>query len=205
MKNLLSAYTAIAISLFITSCATSSGHTSKTIYKSDNAPTSVKKILVVGLEDGKGTRSTYEKRLSRAINEQGGNAISLSATQATQDPLSEKIIVDAYNDTNSDVVLLTRIKSVDQEVQKIPGQTYTQPDKNRRVLKDVFQPVAQEVRLPDEIKFTATVKLIAELYTDSGEMVWQMETSSFHRERESEVIADTITEITSRLLIDGII
>lgn len=160
-----------------------------------------KKLLVIGVGENDGARRLFEDRFAEALANEGATAQASWGMLPKSDRLTEEEIRGAIQGGNFDGVLITRLLSVDQDEEYVPGRTYSVPTTYHGYgYYGYYGTSYAMVHEPGYFKTNTTFRLETNLYavSDSG-LVWSGQSETLNPESISEIIDSMTTAVAKKL------
>ena len=190
--------------LIVSACSTSPRVTK--IYTDETFVGPLDNLLIVGIHENRTMRARFERSISEAVIERGGNARAISAEIDAAVVLDEATVRQVARDIAADGVLVTRLKSIEAELEVLEGRTEMRVDRKDERLADFFRYDYTDIKDPDEINVRQTVVLSTDLYSRAdGKKVWSIESTSFERVDVDDILDDEVKAIVGQLGKDRLI
>lgn len=162
-----------------------------------------KSLFVIGVAENDAERRLFEDTFAKALANEGATAQASWDLLPQSTQLTEEQIRGALEGGDHDGVLITRLLSVDQAEEYVPGSSYTVPTTYYGYgYYGYYGASYATVRDPGYFKTNTTFRLETNLYSvASGGLVWSGQSETLNPQSLTEVI-DSMTAAVARKLKD---
>jgi hypothetical protein len=175
------------------------------------------KILVVGVSPDYTTRCRFERMMMDSLNTNGVQSMTSCSRMASKDPLTREAVVEIVRDLGADAVLSTRlvdgkVKTVEGGSDEARGEAYYKPV-GYGYMDDPFYgsyglPITYVDFVAEAPTMTMrrTVVVSSNLYeTQGATVVYTLDTATYDKKSQGEVIDSVTDAIAKRLRRDGLL
>lgn len=151
-------------------------------------------------------RRQFEHIVAAALRAESVAAVARTADQADAARLTREALQEAARSADAEVVLLTRIASVETETTMREGKVEVLAECRQGDIYDPFLYDYDEIRSPDTIEISHTVTVIASLYDPGdGRRLWTIQSTCFDRQSREEFMIEEAQTIVRHLRRDGLL
>ena len=160
-----------------------------------------KKLLVIGVGENDGARRLFEDTFAKALAYEGATAQASWGLLPQSVQLTEEQIRGAIEGGDFDGVLVSRLLSVDQDQEYVPGSSYTVPTTYYGYgYYGYYGSSYETVHNPGYFKTNTRFRLETNLYAvASGDLAWSGQSETLNPESLTDVI-DSMTAAVARKL-----
>jgi hypothetical protein len=177
-------------------------------YKKNNTSHTIKRVLVVGINDNQDAAAAFESKLVEQL--QSEEVVALAANTALKNnEVSEANIIDVVLKQQIDSVIVTRLVATQKEsvtTQKKTELIFEQP--RPESLTEAFVINYKHVALESYTDTTATVLLSSDLYSTSKRdenREWGIQFVVAEKNSREEILDNAVQIIAKKLSADGLI
>jgi hypothetical protein len=162
-----------------------------------------KKLFIIGVGEDEGARRLFEDTFAKALAYKGTSARASWGVLPQSTQLTEEQVLGAVEGGGFDGVLITRLLSVDQSEEYVPGSTYTVPTTYYgHGYYGYYGTSYDVVHQPGYFKTNTTFRLETNLYAVAGSgLVWSGQSETLNPESLTDVI-DSMTAAVAKKLKD---
>ena len=192
----------IVILVLAGACASSPG--ARTTYSdADFTGTAFENVLVIGVAGNYNNRSQFEREVVSGIRA-AGSAATAYFNVAGNAPISRDGVIDAVKQNNFDAVIVTRIKTQDEQMDVEQGSTGAKASTIGGRPINFFRYDYEELNEPDSINLSMSVTLTTEIFAAAEEsMIQSFDVSSSGAENVGSLISQSSDAIVRKLVADG--
>ena len=160
-----------------------------------------KKLLVIGVGEDDGGRRLFEDTFAKALAERGTSAQASWGLLPQSTQLTEEQIRGAIEGGDFDGVLVSRLLSVDQDQEYVPGSSYTVPTTYYGYgYYGYYGTSFATVHDPGYFKTNTTFRLETNLYSVAGDgLVWSGQSATLNPESLTDVIESMTAAVAKKL------
>ena len=160
-----------------------------------------KKLFVIGVGENEGARRLFEDTFAKALAGQGTSAQASWGLLPQSTRLTEEQIRGAIEGGDFDGVLISRMLSVDQEQEYVPGSAYTVPTTYYGYgYYGYYGSSFATVHEPGYFKTNTTFRVETNLYSvATSDLVWSGQSDTLNPESLTDVI-DSMTAAVAKKL-----
>ena len=160
------------------------------------------KLFIIGVARNGEYRRLYENSLVRALEGEGAVAQASSAVFPEDEELDGVRLLEAVRSGGFDAVVITRLKSVDEEPVYVPGNPPTSSDLYMAGYDDAYAVNSE----PGYYKMALKYRLETALYTARDAMVvWVVESETTDPQSVDEIIQSVSALIAKQLKAEALI
>lgn len=201
----------------LASCTTNDRTTIQSTWKETNFDASaVNKVLLIGLFDREAARRRFEGLLRARLSGEGIDALSSLDGVNFSDKVAEESMRAAFGGQNIDVVIVSHLIAVDENVNYVPAKTQYIP-RATYVPGGFYGPYSyygnfygyyartyDEVHTSGYLEMSKVVRIETNVYeTQNNNLVWSAISRTFNPTSERDVIISVTDEIFRGLKKDG--
>jgi hypothetical protein len=166
-----------------------------------------KKLFVIGVGENEGARRLFEDTFAKALAGQGTLAQASWGLLPQSARLTEEQIRGAIEGGDFDGVLLSRMLSVDQEQEYVPGSAYTVPTTYYGYgYYGYYGSSFTTVHDPGYFKTNTTFRVETNLYSvATSDLVWSGQSQTLNPESLTDVIDSMTAAVARKLKEEGLI
>ena len=165
-----------------------------------------KKVLVVGVTPNEGLRWRWERTMASTLQDNGLTAWSSVKQMGYDTPLNRDNVVTAVRKTEADAVLVSRLIRQDVAPRGVDARKEAKKRRRDEVAVDFFRYDYEEIEIPSYTLLTSTVEIATDLYeTTEGRIVYSLNTITYQKQTEWEVLDEVTVAIAKRLRKDGMV
>jgi hypothetical protein len=163
--------------------------------------TAFKKLFIIGVGEDEGGRRLFEDTFAKALAYQGTSAQASWGVLPQSTQLTEEQVLGAVEGGGFDGVLITRLLSVDQSEEYVPGSTYVVPPTYYgHGYYGYYGSSYDVVHQPGYFKTNTTFRVETNLYAVAGGgLVWSGQSETLNPESLTDVI-DSMTAAVAKKL-----
>jgi hypothetical protein len=180
------------------------------------------KILVVGVSESSGQRRRFENAMKAVLERSGNTAWTSHRNMPTDAPLERDSVAKIVESTGADSVIVTRLVNHEVTGEEVELKTGARAKSGQKKTTDFFQydynvqtdynVGQQDFRDKDTYEragylvVKSTVTLSTDIYeTGQGNLIYSVETTTYEKESEFEIIDEATRAIGGRLKTDGLV
>jgi hypothetical protein len=181
------------------------------------------KILVVGVSESSGQRRRFENAMKAVLERSGNTAWTSHRNMPTDAPLERDSVAKIVESTGADAVIVTRLVNHEVTGEEVELKTGARAKSTQKKATDFFQydyniqTNPYNVAEPDfrdkdtyetagYLVVKSTVTLSTDIYeTGQGDLIYSVETTTYEKESEFEIIDEATGAIGGRLKTDGLV
>jgi hypothetical protein len=158
------------------------------------------KILVVGVTPNEGLRWRWERTMTATLQDEGLTAWSSVKIMGYETPLNRDNVVLAVRETGADAVLVSRLIRQDVAPKGVDARAEAKKRRRDQYVFDIFRYDYEEIEEPSYTLLTSTVEIGTDLYeTTEGRLIYSLNTITYQKQTEWEVLDEVTIAITKRL------
>jgi hypothetical protein len=181
------------------------------------------RILVVGVSESSGQRRRFENTMKAVLEQAGNTAWASHRLMPSDEPLKRDSVEKIVESTGAEAVAVTRLANHEVTGKEVELKTGAGTKPAQRKATDFFQydynvqydhNVDQQAFRDDNdvyekagyVVMESTVTLSTDIYeTSQGNLVYTVETTTYEKESEYEIVNEATRAIARRLKTDGLI
>lgn len=166
------------------------------------------KVLVVGVSDNARQRRRFENTLVAKLEKAGVSALASHGEMDVETEFNQDNVSDAVESTGATAILISRLVGQDVTSEEIEERTEIKANRrsDNRPVVDFFSYDYEEYEESAYIVVKRTVSLSTALYgTRNGKLVYSIDTTTFNKESEFEILDEVTTAIVDQLQRDELI
>jgi hypothetical protein len=208
---------ALVIAIAMTQAACTRPTTVESAWAGARTGQTFTRVLVVGVTPDYNTRCRFERMMMDSLNANGVNSMTSCSRMASKDALTREAVVEIVRELDADAVLSTRlvdgkVRTVEGGSDEARGEAYYKPVGYGYVDDPFYGSYGLPITYVDFVAeaptmtLQRTVVVSSHLYeTQGASLVYTVDTATYDKESQSEVI-DAITDaIADRLRRDGLV
>lgn len=165
-----------------------------------------KKVLVVGVTPNEGLRWRWERIMAQTLEDNGMTAWASVKEMGYDTPLNRDNVVVAVRKTEADAVLVSRLLRQDVAPKGVDARKEAKKKRRDQYAVDFFRYDYEEIEIPSYTLLTSTVEIATDLYeTTEGRIVYSLNTITYQKQTEWEVLDEVTIAIAKRLRKDKMI
>lgn len=158
------------------------------------------KVLVVGVTPNEGLRWRWERLMAQTLEDRGLTAWSSVKEMGYDTPLNRDNVVVAVRKTGADAVLVSRLIRQDVAAKGVDARKEAKARRREEYIFDFFRYDYEEIDVPSYTLLTSTVEINTDLYeTTEGRLVYSINTITYQKQTEWEVLDEVTIAIAKRL------
>lgn len=189
--------------LLLASCASTkfTGTWVDPAYKGDP----IKSIMIVGVAENQRNRNIFESTVSQEFEKIGVKAVP-SAQVLGKEKVEKDTVIAGAEKSNVDWVLVTRLKSVDEEQVYYPPTTYAVPDPYYYRWDTYYPRMYDYVDSPGYMATYKNVHLETNIYRlGDKKLIWSAASETFDPQDVNKVVKELADKIIRRLKQDKLL
>jgi hypothetical protein len=163
------------------------------------------KILVVGVTENSNQRRRFENAMVSVL--EGGSSVAWASHELmpSNEPLNRDSVGKIVESTGADAVLATRLVSHEVAGEQVDARTGVKTNPQGQSVTNFFRYDYDEFEEAAYLVVKSTVTLTTEIYeTSEGELVYSVDTTTYEKESEFEIIDEATRAIAERLRQDRV-
>jgi len=160
------------------------------------------KIFVVGVGRNGAYRRLYEDNMVRALEGHGATAEASWVVFPENDKLDAAKVVGAVNQGNFDAVVITRLLSVDEELEYVPGKPPTSSDLYMAGYDKAYAVNSDPGYYATSTRYSVETALYS---ARDGMVVWLVRSETVNPDSVEEVIHSVSSSVAKKMKADGLI
>jgi len=158
------------------------------------------KLFVMGVGRNGAYRRLYEDDMVRALERLGATAEASWVVFPEDDQVDAVKLVRAISDGNFDAVVITRLLSVDEEVDYVPAQPATSSDLYMSGYDEAYAVNSDPAHYTTNTKYRVETALYS---TRDGIVVWIARSETVNPHSVEDVIESVISSVAKKMKADG--
>ena len=159
-----------------------------------------KKILVVGLAKKESVRRSFEEDFAKQLQKRGTEAISSAQVLPPDQKIEKEVIKSSIEGTGIDAVIVSRLLSVEDQDDIVPGETRLVPHTYYDHLYRHYVSTYQEVEIPPSVLEQKVISIETNLYSVEFEkLVYSAVTETF-----DPATTDDVIQSLSRVVVEDL-
>jgi len=165
------------------------------------------KLLVIGVGENEGARRLFEDTFAKALAGQGTSAQASWGLLPQSTQLTEEQIRGAIEGGDFDGVLISRMLSVNQEQEYVPGSSYAVPTTYHGYgYYGYYGSSFETVHDPGYFKTNTTFRVETNLYSvATSDLVWSGQSDTLNPESLTDIIESMTAAVAKKLKEEGLI
>lgn len=165
-----------------------------------------RKVLVVGVTPNEGLRWRWERTMAQTLEDRGITAWASVKQMGYDTPLNRDNVVTAVRKTEADAVLVSRLIRQDVAPKGVDARKEAKKKRRDQYAVDFFRYDYEEIEIPSYTLLTSTVEIATDLYeTTEGRIVYSLNTITYQKQTEWEVLDEVTIAIAKRLRKDRMV
>ena len=145
-------------------------------------------------------RRRLEDGLVEALAGSGNSAWASSRIMAPGEPLNRDTVGQAVASVEANAVVVTRLAAAQASAEETEGRTGVKVSRKDQGPVDFFRYNYQEYEEPGQLMVRMTASLSTDVYdADGGQLIFSMETTSYDKESENDVLDEVAVVVARRL------
>lgn len=158
------------------------------------------KVLIVGITPNEGLRWRWERLMAQTLEDRGLTAWASVKEMGYETPLNRDNVVVAVRKTGADAVLVSRLIRQDVAERGVDARKEAKKRRRDEYIFDFFRYDYDEIEVPSYTLLTSTVEINTDLYeTTEGRLIYSINTVTFQKQTEWEVLDEVTIAIAKRL------
>jgi hypothetical protein len=182
------------------------------------------RILVVGVSESSGQRRRFENAMKASLEQAGNTVWASHRLMPSDEPLKQDSVAKIVESTGAEAVAVTRLANHQVTGEEVELKTGARAKTDQRKATNFFQydyNVQYDHNLDQEtfgresdssyekagyLVMKNTVTLLTDFYeTSAGSLIYSVETTTYEKESEHEIISEATRAISRRLKTDGLV
>ena len=144
--------------------------------------------------------------MAATLEDYGITAMASVKEMGYDTPLNRDNVVTAVRKTNADAVLVSRLLRQDVAPRGVDARKESRKKRRDEYAVDFFRYDYEEIEIPSYTLLTSTVEIATDLYeTTEGRIVYSLNTITYQKQTEWEVLDEVTIAISKRLRKDRMI
>lgn len=197
---------ALLLATFVLAACTKGTKVSPVRHEKRPAEAPYKRVLVVGVTPNEGLRWRWERTMAQTLQDNGLAAWASVKEMGYDTPLNRDNVVLAVRKTEADAVLVSRLLRQDVAPRGVDARKEAKKKRRDQYAVDFFRYDYEEIEIPSYTLLTSTVEIATDLYeTTEGRIVYSLNTITYQKQTEWEVLDEVTVAIAKRLRKDRMV
>lgn len=160
------------------------------------------KLFVIGVGRNAAYRRLYEDHMVQALGAQGAMAEASWVTFPENDKLDPTKVLSAVSEGDFDAIVITRLLSVDEEMEYVPGKPPTSSDLYMAGYDKAYAVNSDPGHYARKTKYRVETALYS---ARDGIVVWLVRSETVNPDSVEEVIQSVSSSVAKKMKADGLI